>query len=444
MNEGPPPAVRRDGVRAHLHATKGYALFLVATGVVMAVGVFVALDNTIFFIASRKVILNALVVASGLVLAALVLGRRVSLSARLRLALSYAVFLVAAGFVTLFGVYIVLRYVPNYPLTAADPSDAGGAIASRQVILNAVVGASGIILMALAVIGISGGWVLVGWVLRPLERINDAARIAATGRLEHRIQLTGRNDEFRQLADTFDVMLDRLHDVFTTQERFAANASHELRTPLTVMETLLDVARRNPGGQDYPTLIDRLSITNARAIELTEALLRLADVNAVTAVSEPVDLAVITRNVVAANATESDHLGVMVDFDLETGVTVGDAALLAQLASNLVQNAIRHNRSNGTVRITTRHDRHRSTVSLRIENTGDVFTPELVAQLSEPFMRGNGRVSQRAREKRGYGLGLTLVDRITEVHHGRLTIDPRNGGGLVVTVTLPDTNQRLR
>lgn len=134
------------------------------------------------------------------------------ISARFRLALSYAVFLVAAGAVMLFGVYLVLRYVPNYPLTAANSSEADIPVASRWEILNAVVGVSGIILATLAVIGMVGGWILAGWVLRPIQRINEAAQIAAAGRLDHRIQLTGRNDEFRQLADTFDHMLDRLHD----------------------------------------------------------------------------------------------------------------------------------------------------------------------------------------------------------------------------------------
>ena len=226
-----------------------------------------------------------------------------------------------------------------------------------------------------------------------------------------------------------------------TQERFAANASHELRTPLTVMETMLDVARRNPDGQDYPTLIGRLSVTNARAIGLTEALLRLADANAVTAVSEPVDLATIARDAVAVNTGEAEQLDLTVETDLEPAETVGDAALLAQLASNLVQNAIRHNHPSGIVRISTQHDASRAMVSLRIENTGDVYTPELVAQLKEPFLRGDGRVRKRDRGKRGYGLGLTLVSRITEVHRGALAIEPRQGGGLIVTVTLPDAGR---
>lgn len=357
-------------------------------------------------------------------------------SARLRLALSYAIFLVAAGFVTLAGVFVVLYHVPNYPLTAANPSDVGTAVASRGEIIEALAEVSRTVLLVLAVIGISGGWVLAGWILRPLQRINEAAQIAATGRLDHRIRLTGRNDEFRQLADTFDLMLDRLHDAFSTQERFAANASHELRTPLAVNATLLDIARRHPDQQDYPTLIARLSSTNARAIGLTEALLRLADANSVTATAEPLDLANIARTAIAETAAEAEHARVQIDTRLNTAPTIGDATLLEQLATNLIQNAIRHNHSPGSACVTTSHDAQRGTITLRVENAGNHYTPEQAARLSEPFLRGAGRITQPGREK-GYGLGLALVSRITTIHDGTLTCTPRNGGGLIVTVTLP-------
>jgi two-component system sensor histidine kinase VanS len=357
-------------------------------------------------------------------------------SARLRLALSYAVFLVAAGGATLFGVYVVLRFVPNYPLTAANPSDLDKPIASRQEILEAVVSASAVILGSLAIIGFIGGWILAGWVLRPLQRINEAAQIAASGRLDHRIHLTGRNDEFRQLADTFDHMLDRLYDAFAMQERFAANASHELRTPLSVTETMLDVARRNPTEQDYPELVERLSITNARAIGLTEALLRLADANTVSAVSEPVDLAQLAQDAINEFADETVQNNLDVASNLESAPTLGDTTLLAQLAANLVQNAIRHNIPNGFVTIATRCDRENHEVSLCIENTGAEYTLERAAQLVEPFLRGAGRVKERG-TKKGYGLGLALVSRIVDVHDGALSIVPRPGGGLIVTVTLP-------
>lgn len=358
-------------------------------------------------------------------------------SARLRLALSYAAFLVLAGGITLFGVYVVLRYVPNYPLTAANPSDLGDPIATREEILGAVTGVSVAILVTLAVIGVIGGWVLAGWVLRPLQRINQAARDAAAGRLDRRIRLQGRNDEFRQLADSFDHMLDQLSDAFAAQERFAANASHELRTPLAVTETLLDVARRNPDGQDYGVLVERLSITNARAIGLTDALLRLADANAVSANSRRLDLAAIVETVVAENRAEAAALAVTVQSDIAEATLVGDAALLLQLVGNLLQNALRHNDVRGVVDISSRHDAATARSVLRVENTGAEYTPGDTARLIEPFLRGEGRVSTRG-VQRGYGLGLALVARIADVHQADLVVTPRPGGGLIVTVAFAE------
>jgi two-component system sensor histidine kinase VanS len=358
---------------------------------------------------------------------------RRQLSARLRLTLSYAAFLVAAGAATLFGVYVVLRYVPNYPLTAANPR-ADSSVASRQEILQAVVGASAVILGSLAVVGLGGGWMLAGWILRPLREINDAARIAATGRLDHRIRLAGRADEFAELADSFDHMLERLHDAFLTQERFAANASHELRTPLAVTATMLEVARTDPEQRYDPALLERLEITNTRAIGLTEALLRLADANAVTAVAEPVDLAEIAREALDDHGDEAERRDVVVDAQLEGAPTVGDPMLLTQLVANLVQNAIRHNRSAGEAWVTTHADG--SSVVLQVRNTGPTYTAEAAAQLVEPFLRGAGRTTNPDAD-RGYGLGLALVARIAAMHDGTLSIVPREGGGLVVTAVLP-------
>ncbi|CAN5555126.1 HAMP domain-containing sensor histidine kinase [soil metagenome] len=464
MSDG--PTLDRDRIIASTRVAIGYALFLalicaVVVGVAYIVlrrvpesrlgtylsdagNALVSRPNALSAFGQVTVVGIVVLAVAGLVF--LLWGRRqpgrargTRVSARFRLALSYAVFLVAAGAVSLFGVYVVLRYIPDYPLTAANPKYANAPVASRDDILNAVIGVSAVILAALAVLGITGGWILAGWVLRPLQRINEAAQIAAGGRLDHRIKLRGRNDEFRQLADSFDHMLDRIDNAFATQERFAANASHELRTPLTVMETLLDVARRHPEEQDYAILVDRLSVTNARAIGLTEALLRLADANAITAVSKPVDLSAIVREAITENTDEADQQSVTITAELDSAPMIGDATLLAQLASNLIQNAIRHNVADGIVMVTTSRDLPKSAVQVRIENTGTVYTPEVAAQLIEPFLRGSGRISSnRSRAgAKGYGLGLALVARIVEVHDGSLTVVPRDGGGLIVSIALP-------
>jgi two-component system, OmpR family, sensor histidine kinase VanS len=357
-------------------------------------------------------------------------------SARLRLALSYAVFLVAAGAVVLFGIYLVLRYVPDYPLMPANPqSDPALPVASRGEILQSLVGMSGVLLLFLAVVGVVGGWILAGWILKPLHRINEAVVVAGAGNLQHRIHLAGRNDEFRQLADSFDHMLDRLDDAFAVQERFAANASHELRTPLAITATMLDVAHRNPGGHNYPELVERLRLTNDRAIGLTESLLRLADANAITAAASSTDLAEISHASIAEHTVEAAQREVTITEKLEPAPLMGDEALLTQLVSNLVQNAIRHGGNPGWATVSTRFDRARGVAVLRVESTGDVISAETAARLTEPFLRGAGRVA--AGGTRGYGLGLALVERIVTVHNGTLTIVPRVEGGLDVSVEIP-------
>jgi len=358
----------------------------------------------------------------------------VRVSARLRLALSYAVFLVAAGAVVLVAVYVVLRYVPDYPLAPAIDGDSPGVqIGSRGDILRVLLALSGLVLGVLAVIGIVGGWFLAGWILRPLRRINEAAQIAATGDLDHRIQLSGRNDEFRQLADSFDGMLERLHDAFEVRERFAANASHELRTPLAVTSTLLEVALRDPLGQDYPTLLHRLQVTNDRAVGLTESLLRLADMDSMTPDAEPVNLARIVRATIQESSAEADRREVTITTDLEDVSVVGDAGLLAHLVTNIVENAVKHSGTGGRALLRTRSDQLQRKAVLRVESTGTVFTTDTAARLAEPFLRGAGRIAQG---ERGHGLGLALVERIAKMHGGSLAIVPRSGGGLVITVEL--------
>jgi two-component system sensor histidine kinase VanS len=357
------------------------------------------------------------------------------MSARLRLTLSYAGFLVAAGAAVLLGVYVVLRFVPNVPVSDERFIGAPG-IAPRGDVVRAVLLMSAGVLSALAVIGLVGGWLLAGWVLRPLEEISAATRIAATGRLDHRIRMTGRADEFGRLADDIDHMLERLHDAFLVQERFAANASHELRTPLAVTATMLEVARLEEDARVDPGLLERLETMNARAIAIVEALLRLADVNAVTATSAPVDLASVAADAVADARAEADRRGIELHVELSRAVVDGDHDLLTSLAANLVQNAVRHGDPDGDAWIETSSGPGAPDCVLRVRNTGPSFTRPAAAHLAEPFLRGGGRVAERTGE-RGYGLGLALVARIAAVHGGSLSVEPREGGGLDVAVSVP-------
>jgi two-component system sensor histidine kinase VanS len=270
--------------------------------------------------------------------------------------------------------------------------------------------------------------------LAPLTRITDAARIAANGSLSHRIQLDGRNDEFRELADAFDAMLARLEAHIAEQQRFAANASHELRTPLAITQTLLDVARNDPN-RDNGELVDRLHAVNTRAIDLTEALLLLSRADRRSFVSQPLDLSLIAEEATETLLPLAEKRGLTIETSGDMTPTSGSHALLLQLTTNLVQNAIVHNLpEHGTVWVTT-SVRPRSAV-LTVENTGEKLTSQLVATLAEPFLRGTKRI-RTDHAGVGVGLGLAIVNSITQAHDGTLTLAPRAAGGLRATVQLP-------
>jgi two-component system sensor histidine kinase VanS len=268
--------------------------------------------------------------------------------------------------------------------------------------------------------------------LAPLTRITAATRTAASGSLSHRIRLPGRNDEFRELADAFDAMLARLEAHVAEQRRFAANASHELRTPLAITRTLLDVARDEPD-PDTGDLVDRLRAVNTRAIDLTEALLLLSRADGGSFTREPVDLSLLAEEAVETLLPLAEAHGITIGTSTGAAPTTGSPPLLLQLTTNLVHNAIVHNRPHGgTVRVST--GVRPEGVVLTVENTGEELTPELVATLAEPFRRGTGRVRTG---HPGVGLGLAIVASITRAHDGTLTLDPLATGGLGVTVRLP-------
>jgi two-component system, OmpR family, sensor histidine kinase VanS len=268
--------------------------------------------------------------------------------------------------------------------------------------------------------------------LAPLTRITDATRMAANGSLSHRIGLQGRRDEFRELADAFDTMLARLEANSLEQQRFAANASHELRTPLAITQTLLDVAR-NDLNRDTGELVDRLHVVNSRAIDLTEALLLLSRADQRSFSQQYVDLSLIAEEATEPLLPLAEKQGVTIEASGAMTPTIGSEALLLQLTTNLVHNAIVYNRpEQGTVWVTT--SAQSNTVVLTVENTGERLTPQLVSTLVEPFQRGTQRVRI---DHAGVGLGLAIVKSITEAHDGTLTITPRSAGGLCVTVQLP-------
>jgi two-component system, OmpR family, sensor histidine kinase VanS len=352
-------------------------------------------------------------------------------SVRLKLTLSYAGFLMLAGVLMLAAVWVVvLRYIPNGVIAHLHPS--WWFLANRSDPLHGFASVAAIVLGFLLLFGLLGGWLLAGRMLAPLARITDATRLAANGSLSHRIELEGRTDEFRELADAFDTMLQQLEAHITEQQRFAANASHELRTPLAITQTLLDVARNDPD-RDTSELLDRLHAVNTRAIDLTEALLLLSRADRRSFARGDLDLSLIAEEAAETLLPLAERRGVTIETSGDTTPTIGSHPLLLQLSTNLVHNAIVHNLpEQGTVWIGT-SVRPESAV-LTIENTGEQLTSHLVATLAEPFQRGTRRIRP---DHPGVGLGLAIVNSITQAHNGTLTLTPRVAGGLRVTVQLP-------
>ena len=366
------------------------------------------------------------------------MDRAPGLSVRLKLTLSYAGFLMLASALLLAAVWLFLLQLRPRPCVLIVPDGpTNGVFPVRSSLLHEFAPRAAAVLAFLLVFGLVGGWFLAGRMLAPLARITDATRIAATGSLSHRIQLPGRSDEFRELADAFDAMLARLETHVAEQQRFAANASHELRTPLAITQTLLDVAR-NDQNRDNDELVERLHAVNTRAIDLTEALLLLSRADQRSFTPEPVDLSLIAEEATETLLPFAEQRGVTIETSGDPAPTIGSPALLLQLTTNLVHNAIVHNLSEqGTVWVTT--SVQPKTVELTVENTGEKLTPQLVATLAEPFQRGAERI--RTEDHAGVGLGLAIVKSITQAHDGTLTLTPRAAGGLRVTVQLPAAPQ---
>ncbi|BCJ34076.1 two-component sensor histidine kinase [Actinocatenispora thailandica] len=356
------------------------------------------------------------------------MDRPPGLSVRFKLTLSYAGFLMVASALLLAVVALfLLRYVPDRAIITPGPL-----IPNRSDLLRAFVPKAIWMLAFLLVFGLVGGWILAGRMLAPLTRITNATRKVAAGSLSHRIELEGRQDEFRELADSFDAMLARIEAQVAEQQRFAANASHELRTPLAITQTLLDVARNDPD-HDTAELVDRLHYVNGRAIDLTEALLLLSRADRRSFTRERVDLSLLVEEAAETLLPLAEKRGVTIETSGEVSPTVGSYPLLLQLTTNLLHNAIVHNLAeHGTVRTNTAA--FAGVVVLTVDNTGEQLSPQLVATLTEPFQRGSQRVR---RDHSGVGLGLAIVKSITRAHDGTLALVPLASGGLRVTVQLP-------
>jgi signal transduction histidine kinase len=282
------------------------------------------------------------------------------------------------------------------------------------------------------------GWLLAGRALRPLQAITATARRVADRSLHQRIALHGPDDEIKNLADTFDAMLERLDRAFDSQRRFVANASHELRTPLTINRALIEVALDDPhAGQPLRQLGTRLLAVNERHERLIDGLLTLASSEERLSTREPVDLAELTRRTIAHFQAVAGQAGVELRATLASAQVTGDPILLERLAHNLIDNAVRYNiPEHGWVAVATRKED--GNTQLTVENTGPMVPSHEIPGLFEPFRRlATTEPNAIARGNDGAGLGLSIVRSVAQAHGGDVHAARRPDGGLTIRVRLP-------
>ncbi|MFC5181527.1 sensor histidine kinase [Actinomadura harenae] len=362
------------------------------------------------------------------------------ISVRLRLTVLYGALFFLAGVLLLFVTYLLLRSVLDsvfpagtgirYPDGSFITSEAIRDLAMRRMLTRSLLA-----LLGVGIIAVVMGYFVADRALSPLQRVTATARRLSESTLHERIALDGPEDEIKELADTFDAMLERLSDAFDTQRRFVGNASHELRTPLAINRTLLEVALTDPeASDDLKTVGKTLLANNARHERLIEGLLLLARSERELTTRVPTDLSEVAATVLTNLARREQPNEVSVHRELTPGATPGDPVLLEHLVSNLVDNAIKHNSDGGEVWVRTGVLSGYATV--QVENTGPVVPAYEIERLFEPFRRLN---ADRLESAKGAGLGLSIVRSVVLAHRGRVYAAPRQGGGLVITVRLPLT-----
>ena len=385
------------------------------------------------------------------------------LTVRLRLTLLYGGMFLLAGIVLITLSYLFVQgSLPRGSgalgrlLSGVDPADLSVAGASeaeirrrqelvrqsqqalalqREQALELLLRESLLALGLVATAAVAFGWLMAGRVLRPVQRITETARRVADRSLHERIELQGPRDEFTELADTFDAMLERLDRAFDSQRRFVANASHELRTPLAINRTLLEVAlARSDVPADLRQVLGTLIATSERSERLLDGLLTLARSENEAIDRRPLDLSDVAAHAVEQTASEASAARVVVDADPDPAPVTGDPALLERVALNLVQNGIRHNHTGGWVTVHTGPSEQVGWAELVVANTGPVVPAYDAEGLFEPFRR---LAPGPAGDSRGAGLGLSIVRSVVHTHGGEVQAEPRPGGGLIVRVRLP-------
>jgi len=307
----------------------------------------------------------------------------------------------------------------------------------RALEMNQLLTESGLALAIMTVVSVGLGWLVAGRVLRKLRTITATARSISASNLHARLALDGPDDEMRELGDTFDALLARLEAAFDAQRQFVANASHELRTPLARQRTLIEVALADPE-PSIDALQDacsRVLATGEQQERLIEALLTLARSQRGLDRREPVDLAVLTGEVVLARRAEAELRAISVTASLGPALALGDARLAERLVANLVDNALRHNVAPGTIEVSTGTCADHAVVS--VSNTGPLIPPGDLARLVLPFQRSG---ADRTSIRDGLGLGLSIVAAIAEAHGAWLRANALPSGGLAVQVGFPQAS----
>lgn len=356
-----------------------------------------------------------------------------NLSLRARLTLIYGMLFFAAGSVLVLVNYLIVAVLLNALLAEDSFAEL---LAHRNLIEQVLTHVTRFSLLALFLVGLLAvalGYAVAGRALSPLQKITRIARRLSERSLHERIALSGPDDEIRELADTFDGMLERLDRAFDGQRRFVANASHELRTPLAINRTLLEVALSAPDvSPDLKSVGQTLLETNARHERLIDGLLFLAKSDRELEVRTRVDLGEVAGTVLSQLSAELSESELSLSQDLRPAQVDGDPVLLERLVGNLLENAIKYNVEEGV--ITVRSGMYEGMPAVQVENSGKVIPAYEIEGLFEPFRRGSG---DRVGSGRSSGLGLSIVRSVVRAHEGVVTAWPRAGGGLVVTVCLP-------
>lgn len=361
--------------------------------------------------------------------------RQHGLSVRLKLALTLASVALVGGMAVLLIVWLfLLRYVPDEQLSYLN--NMHGVWAPNRGDLEVAFLPRALIALALTTIaGLICGWFLAGRMLRPLDEISAAVEKARSGSLSHRVNMAGRSDELRTLADAVDTMLESVEDQVDEQARFAANASHELRTPLAATQAVLEVAAHHPE-LNTAQVLAKLESLNSRATRSVESLLLLARIDKQPLTMARVDLSLAVEEALETEYALASQQKCTIAAHPSPVFVHGDIALLTHLVTNLVRNAIVHGGANAEVSLETTATPD-GWVSLTVENSGAVIADEIIETLTEPFVRGNAR-TRTGDGPSGSGLGLAIVQSIVRAHEGTLMLTPRASGGLRVVVRLPE------